>query len=349
MKNLFLVVLAILTIFLISASFAQSLITPEKPLNRNSFKQAANIANPSVVSIRIRLNQGFSPTDENQDERSSGIGSGVITDIQGYIITNKHVVAGDIRSIKIVLSTGEEFPAILKLKAPDTDIAILQATIPPEKLKPAIFRDSDTVEPGEIVVAIGSPFGLQNTVTQGIVSAIRVMPDTVQKSMASHPIIQTDAAINPGNSGGPLLDLDGNVIGINSFIFSGSGGSVGLGFAIPSNVAKKIYEQTKNGQVALGWIGISTQDLNDDLARIFSIQLSSRCLIITSIESGGPAQQAGLKQGDCIESVNNSKQTNSVSFEWLIRNTVPDLNLTLLIRSRNNQMRTVTVTVKIRP
>lgn len=334
---------AVICLFAIFATGAQAQEPSSPVLTRNSFKEAIRRASPSVVSIEVRFAQSFSPVSP-VNSPGAGSGSGVIVDREGYIITNKHVVSGNVLSVEVALASGEKFSAVIKTVASDTDIAVLKAEIPAEKLTPAAFRDSDTLEVGEIVIAIGSPFGFKNTATQGIVSAVRVIPGVVQQGLPSHKIVQTDAAINPGNSGGPLIDLDGKVVGINSFIFSTGGGSVGLGFAIPSNVAKTIYEQAIAGTRALGSIGATTQDLDDNVRRIFGIPRGIECVLVSSVSAGGPAATAGLRQGDCIESVDGKPQKDATAFEWLVRNTAPGTSLLLSVRRRD---KSIVVNVKV--
>ncbi|MDO8558397.1 MAG: trypsin-like peptidase domain-containing protein [bacterium] len=328
--------------------FALPLLAQNQPLTRDSYKNAANVALPSVVNISVRFSTPFSPTDQGAGP-SESTGSGIVMDTDGYIVTNKHVINGPIRDIQISLWNGEKFSATLQGVASDTDIAIIKTTAPAEKLKPASFRDLATVNVGEIVVAIGSPLGLQNSVTHGIISAIRVMTQAGQREVPSHPVIQTDAAINPGNSGGPLLDLDGQVIGINTFILSNTQTSIGLGFSIPGNVAKTIYEQIKSGSVALGWIGITTQNLSSDVARAFDLPPDTRGVVITSIVPASPAVQGGLKQGDCVESVDGKPQTESLAFEWLVRNSVPGTRLSLAVRRGKAPPKLFSITVAKRP
>ena len=321
----------------------------QAPLTRDTFKNAAATALPSVVNIHVRAAQEFSATDPNRGQGGDGTGSGVIINADGYIVTNKHVVSGNVRLIEITTADGETFPATLVGVAPDTDLAVLHTTAPRDKLKPAVFRDSDTIESGEIVVAIGSPLGLRNSVTHGIVSAVRVMEDEGRPNMPPHPLIQTDAAINPGNSGGPLVDLDGKVVGINTLIVTTTGSSMGLGFAIPSNVAKTVYEQIASHQTTLGWIGVTTQNLDADLARIFVLPSSAQGLVVTAVAPGSPGATAGLRQGDCIEKADGKLQTDAVSFEWLVRNRPVGASLALSVRTRNGLPRMVTLKIAERP
>ena len=225
-----------------------------------------------------------------------GLGTGMIIDSQGHILTNNHVVGGA-TEIQVLLADGNRYQAKLVGTDPKTDLAIIRISTK-ESLPHVAFGDSDKIGVGEWVVAIGHPRGLDQTVTQGIISAKHrrgiMDPSNYQD------FLQTDAAINPGNSGGPLLNLRGEVVGVNAAIVSQSGGFEGIGFAIPSNMAIYITRQLiAHGSVERGWLGASVQDLTPDLARSFGLETPKGALI-SDVVKGGPAEAAGIKRGDVI-------------------------------------------------
>jgi serine protease Do len=225
-----------------------------------------------------------------------GLGSGMIMDAQGHILTNNHVVAGA-TEIQVLLASGERYPAKVVGTDSKTDLAVIRIS-GKGPLPHVTFGDSDKVKVGEWVVAIGHPRGLDQTVTQGIISAKHrtgiTDPSTYQD------FLQTDAAINPGNSGGPLLDLQGEVIGVNAVIVSQSGGFEGIGFAIPSNMALYIAGQLiAHGKVQRGWLGVSVQDLTPELAKSSGVK-STKGALIAEVVKGGPAEKGGLKKDDVV-------------------------------------------------
>jgi len=229
-----------------------------------------------------------------RDYKLRSLGSGFIIDKEGYIITNNHVIE-DADEIKVRLSDKEEFDAKIVGRDVKTDLALIKIN-PPEGLPVAQLGDSDALKVGEWVMAIGNPFGLDQTVTVGIVSA-------KWRKIGAGPyenFIQTDAAINQGNSGGPLFDTDGKVVGVNSAIFSTSGGSIGIGFAIPINLAKNVVKQLKEtGRVVRGWLGVIVQTVTPELADSFGIKQKKGALV-ADISPDGPAAKSGIKKGDII-------------------------------------------------
>ncbi len=225
-----------------------------------------------------------------------GLGSGMIMDEQGFILTNNHV-AGGATKIDVQLANGERYPASLVGADPKTDVAVIRIHAG-RKLPYVVFGDSDRVRVGQWVVAIGAPRGLDQTVTQGIISAKHRTGITDPTDFQD--FLQTDAAINPGNSGGPLLDLSGEVVGVNAAISSTSGGFEGIGFAIPSNMALNVARQLiARGQVVRGWLGITIRDLTPDLARSMGMK-DLRGALIAGVLGGGPAAKAGLRPGDVV-------------------------------------------------
>jgi serine protease Do len=237
-----------------------------------------------------------------------GLGSGVIIDKTGYILTNEHVVSGA-TEIKVKLSDGREFDAQVSGSDKRSDLAVIK--INATGLTAVKLGDSDNLKIGEWVVAVGNPFGFaidnpEPTVTVGVVSALhRYVPALGKRERTYDELIQTDAAINPGNSGGPLVNLDGDVIGINTAIISLSGGYQGLGFAIPVNKVKRVLPKLMKGEkIAYGWLGISIQDLNEDLKGYFGVKETAG-IIIVKVYNNSPASVAGIKEGDLILTFNN--------------------------------------------
>jgi len=243
--------------------------------------------------------------NQNRDFRQEGMGSGSIVRDDGYILTNHHVV-GEADVIKVKLYDGTELEAKLVGTDPESDIAVIKVEGSAFPVLP--MGNSDEIEVGESVIAVGNPFGLTQTVTFGIVSA---------KSRSNVGIteyenfIQTDAAINPGNSGGPLISLRGQIVGVNTAIYTRSGGYQGIGFAVPINMARGIMEDLINdGRVARGWLGVGIQDLNQDLAKAFNLKTTKGSLV-TGVMRGTPAEKAGLQQGDVVVGLNDGPINDS--------------------------------------
>ena len=259
----------------------------------------------------------FQPRLPNQpgqprEFKQRGLGSGVIVSKDGYILTNSHV-AGDADKILVKLPDGRELDAKLVGTDPATDVAVLQ--VKADNLPFAKLGNSDELDVGETVIAIGNPFGLEQTVTSGIVSAKGRSGVGVSDY---EDFIQTDASINPGNSGGPLINLEGEVIGINTAIFSRSGGNMGIGFAIPINMTRAVMNALiENGKVTRGFLGVVIQDVTQELADALGVQPGSGVLI-SSVGPDSPAAQAGIKQGDLIVSFNDKEVKTSNQ----LRNTV---------------------------
>lgn len=235
-----------------------------------------------------------------QERKTQSLGSGVIVDSErGLVLTNNHVIANAVE-ITVTLRDGRQLKAEVVGSDPETDVALIK--IPAENLTDIMLSDSDALRVGDFVVAIGNPFGLGQTVTSGIVSALSRSGLGIE---GYEDFIQTDASINPGNSGGALVNLRGELVGINTAIFSQSGGNIGIGFAIPINLALQITEQLlEKGEVDRGFIGIQAQDLNPDLAEAFGVK-DKRGAIVNSVMPDSPAEKAGLKPGDVITSINN--------------------------------------------
>jgi Do/DeqQ family serine protease len=235
-------------------------------------------------------------------ERRSGLGSGVVVSTDGYILTNFHVVeAAD--QIEVASNDGRKFKARVVGTDPETDLAILRVAAEPH-LPPITFAAPDTLRVGDIVLAIGNPFGVGQTVTSGIVSALgrsHLGINTFEN------FIQTDAAINPGNSGGALVDSNGNLVGINTAIYSQNGGSMGIGFAIPVSLARNVMEQIiRTGSVTRGWIGVEVQEITPELAEAFRMP-STEGALIAGVMRGSPADKAGVRPGDVLLGIGERK------------------------------------------
>jgi Do/DeqQ family serine protease len=284
-----------------------------------SFRSAAQKASAAVVSINIsksnarnsqlddpwfRFFFGERGQQQGAEPQQSGMGSGVIVSADGYILTNNHVVEGA-DEIEVILNDSRRAIAKVIGTDPDSDLAILKIKL--DKLPAIVLGNSDALQVGDQVLAIGNPFGVGQTVTSGIVSALNKNQLGIN---TFENFIQTDAAINPGNSGGALVDVNGNLQGINTAIYSRSGGSLGIGFAIPVSTVKQVMEGiVKDGQVTRGWIGVEPQDLSPELAVTFGIKNSSKSgetlqsVIITGVLQGAPAARAGIVPGDIIVSI----------------------------------------------
>jgi serine protease DegQ len=278
--------------------------------------------------------------EENQPENS--LGSGVIVSEQGLILTNHHVVASA-DEIEVALADGRKLSAKVVGTDPDTDLAVLK--VDADNLPAVTFSATENLNVGDVVLAIGNPFGVGQTVTQGIISALgrnHLGINTYEN------FIQTDASINPGNSGGALIDAEGNLIGINSAIYSRSGGSMGIGFAIPANVAKQVMEQIAvNGSVTRGWIGIEAQDITPELAESFKLD-RVRGSLIAGVLRNSPADLAGLKAGDVLLAINDKEVSDSSSMLNLIAVLKPNEKAVLKIARAEKEIK-VNVVVGKRP
>ena len=264
--------------------------------------------------------------------RQQGMGSGVIVNPDGYIVTNNHVVAeGD--EIHVVLGDQRKFEAELVGTDPKTDLAILK--IDASGLPFLSWGDSSTLQVGEMVVAVGNPFGLSQTVTMGIISAV----GRTGVGLADYEdFIQTDAAINPGNSGGALVNVQGELIGINTAIFTRSGGYMGIGFAIPSNMAKGVAKSLKAyGKVVRGWLGVSIQDLSPELVKQFEAT-DTKGALVTDVVEGSPAQDARLRRGDIIREYDGRPVENSTKLRTYVAETPPETKVDVrILREGNNE------------
>jgi len=278
----------------------------------------------------FQLPPGAAPFGDEPPPMQRGMGSGFIISADGYIVTNYHVVA-NAEHITVKLNDRREFPAKLVGSDKQSDVALLK--IETQGLPVAHVGNSDALKVGQWVFAIGAPFGLERTATQGIVSALgRSLPND-----SYVPFIQTDVAVNPGNSGGPLFDTSGNVVGINSQIFSRSGGYMGLSFAIPINTAMNVVAQLKeHGHVEHGWLGIQLQEVTQDLARSFGLDHPHGALI-ANVTAGSPADKAGLKTGDVIVAFGDKSIGDSGDLPPLVGGTRPGVSVPMTVVRAGNE------------
>jgi serine protease Do len=257
--------------------------------------------------------------------KSAALGSGVIVSENGYILTNNHVVKGA-EEIRVVLSDKREFKGKIVGVDPRTDLAVVK--ISAKGLPAARMGDSSKLKTGDIVLAVGTPFGLNSTITMGIVSAVGRSNVGIADL---EDFIQTDAAINPGNSGGALVNTNGEVVGINTAIFSTSGGYMGIGFAIPSDMAKTVMDSIiKHGKVIRGWLGVSIQDLTPDIAKSLGIKQETGALVADVVKDS-PAEKAGLKRGDVIVSLDGKPVEDSTSLRNMVSAAAPGKTVELKI------------------
>jgi len=299
----------------------------------NSYSVAARRAMPSVVNVstskEVKLRRHpfmedpffrrfFGDQLDGETQRTSSLGSGVIVGSDGYILTNHHVIeAAD--EIEVALNDGRQAGAKVVGVDPESDLAVLKVDL---KNLPAItFARADQVSVGDVVLAIGNPFGVGQTVTQGIVSGLgrsHLGINTFEN------FIQTDAAINPGNSGGALVDANGNLIGVNTLIYSRSGGSMGIGFAIPVSLARQVMDQIiATGSVTRGWIGVEVQDITPELAESFRLPKGSKGVLIAGVMRGEPADRAGVKPGDILVEVEGKPVLDSSTMLNLVAEVQP--------------------------
>jgi serine protease Do len=275
----------------------------------------------------------------HKERKTASLGSGVIVSSDGYILTNNHVIK-NADEIKVLLSDKREFKGEIIGSDPKTDIAVIK--IEATDLPPVTWGDSDNLKVGEIVLAIGSPYGLNQTVTMGIVSAV----ERINMGIADYvDFIQTDAAINPGNSGGALVNAGGELVGINTAIFSTSGGYQGIGFAIPSNMAINVMESLiTKGKVVRGWLGVSIQPISPELAQQFQLESEKGSLVGDVIE-GSPAQKGGIMRGDVIIGINGEKVTEPHDLRNIIADTLPGESVIItVIRDSSEIILSVTLT-----
>ena len=284
----------LLSLFSLEQAFS---VTEDEKNNIAIYEKVADgVVNVTSIAVQMDFFFNVFPTQ--------GSGSGSVIDTKGHILTNHHVVA-NAQKLEVTLADGSKWPAKLIGSDPDNDLAVIKIDAPKEKLKVTPMGDSKNLRIGQKVLAIGNPFGLERTLTTGIISSLgRTIRSEVGTLMED--IIQTDAAINPGNSGGPLLNSGGEIIGINSAIISPSGGSVGIGFAIPVNTARRVVpELISKGYVSYPWIGATVQTLIPEIAKFLKLNKVERGAMIAEVVKGGPADKAGLRGGNQRVQVGN--------------------------------------------
>jgi serine protease DegQ len=311
-----------------------------------SFADAAKKAIPSVVNIsatrQVRrrnplledpaFQRFFGERFQLPPETQLSLGSGVIVSREGYILTNDHVVEG-VSDIQVTLNDGRTLVGKVVGTDPETDLAVVRVTAP--GLTPVTFGQSDQARVGDVVLAIGDPFSVGQTVTMGIISAVG---REIGSANPFGSFIQTDAAINPGNSGGALVDTSGNLIGINTLIFSRSGGYQGIGFAIPVSLAKRVLEQIiETGTVTRGWFGVDVADITPELAESLGLK-GTRGAIVGAIERGSPAEKSGMKLGDVIVAVNGRAVANTTAALAAIAEIAPGQSVPVRVVRRNQEL-----------
>jgi Do/DeqQ family serine protease len=322
----------------------------------NSYAFAAKRATPAVVSITASKAPPRNPhasdpwfqfffgdrAQQMQQEPQVGLGSGVIVSPQGYLLTNNHVIEGA-DEIEVQLADGRQARAVVVGADPETDVAVLKIDL--DKLPVITFGNTDALQVGDVVLAIGNPFGVGQTVTSGIVSALgrnQLGINTFEN------FIQTDAAINPGNSGGALVDAAGNLMGINTAIYSRTGGSLGIGFAIPVSTAQLVMEGLiKDGRVTRGWIGVEPRDLTPEIAETFNLPIKQGVLI-TGVLQEGPASIGGMRPGDVVTKVADTPIANTSQLLTAVAALKPQAPAVIAVQ-RGDQSLDLTVTVAQRP
>jgi serine protease DegQ len=325
----------------------------------SSYAEAASKSQPSVVNIftskQVRSQHNplmddplfrrffgdHFPTD-NRPQRVSNLGSGVIVSQDGFILTNHHVIeAAD--EIQVALSNGATLDAKVVGTDPETDLAVLK--VKRENMPAITFAKSDLQRVGDVVLAIGNPFGVGQTVTMGIISALgrsHLGINTFEN------YIQTDAAINPGNSGGALVDIAGNLVGVNTAIFSRSGGNLGIGFAIPISIVRQVMREIiAHGAVTRGWVGIEVQEITPEIAESFGLKVTDGALI-AGVLRGGPADRAGIRPGDILLAVGGKPVKDSSSLLYLIA-VLPPGEVVQLKLMRGQKETSLQVSIEKRP
>ena len=330
-------------------------------LPRGSFAPIVDKVSPAVVKIEVTATKdvqmegppgfdnpffqqffGGQGGPQERQEVEHGLGSGVIVSRDGYILTNNHVVDGA-KDVKVTLADGREFTAKVVGHDEKTDVAVVK--IDANNLPTIPMADSRNVEVGDVVLAVGNPFGVGETVTEGIVSAKNRGGMGIEHY---ENFIQTDAPINPGNSGGALVDIDGRLIGINTAIMSRSGGSQGIGFAIPSDLARGVMESLiQYGHVTRGYLGVIIQNVTPDLASQFDVK-DNHGALVSEVEANSPAEKAGLKEGDVIVKFNGEQITDSRQLELEVADVKPGSKVPVMV-IRNGDDKTVDVTIKPQP
>jgi serine protease DegQ len=321
------------------------------PGGATSYAEAAKRAAPAVVSITASrtarqadptFNFFFGNRGRQREERQVGLGSGVIVSTAGYLLTNNHVIEGA-DDIEVELGDGRNARAKTIGTDPESDIAVLRIEL--DKLPAIDFGDVEHLQVGDVVLAIGNPFGVGQTVTSGIVSALGRNALGIN---TFENFIQTDAAINPGNSGGALVDVAGNLLGINTAIFSRTGGSLGIGFAIPVSTARQVMDSLiKEGRVTRGWIGVEPRDLTPEIAKTLDLSVRQGVLI-TGVVQNGPASEGGVRPGDVVLKIAGTPISNTPQLLNAVAALKPRQTATITVQ-RGNKPLDLQVTVGQRP
>jgi serine protease Do len=335
------------------------------PLEQSSFADVVKRVSPSVVKILTETKAKHRNLNANEfpfadpmfrqffggqmpqlrQEPISGLGSGVIISADGYVVTNNHVVDGA-DTLKVNLSDGRELTAKVVGRDPQTDVAVIK--VDASNLPAITFADSDKIEVGDRVLAIGNPFGIGETVTSGIVSAKGRQVGILADVEGYENFIQTDAAINPGNSGGALVDVEGRLIGMNAAILSRSGGFQGVGFAVPANMVSHVADSlVKHGKVVRGYLGVRIQNITPSLADSFKLK-DNQGALVADVEPNAPAEKAGLKPGDVIKKIDGNPVTDANSVTLTVTATAPGTKLNLQVL-RDGDSKDITVTTAQRP
>lgn len=339
------------------ATFAEpNRAPPSAAAMKMSFAPVVQRAAPAVVNISAKrvVRQQVDPFWQlfglgvPQARVAASLGSGVIVRADGVVVTNNHVVEGG-QEIIVGLADRREFPARVLLADPRTDLAILKIDLPAgERLPVLAIDDSGEAQVGDLVLAIGDPFHVGQTVTNGIISALdRTANPSGEGGLA---YIQTDAAINPGNSGGALVDMDGDLIGVNSFILSRSGTSSGVGFAIPATVVRRAVETAVGGgrAVVRPWLGARTQSVTAEMARSLDLPLPQGALV-ADVWRGGPADRAGLRQGDVVLQADGRTVVDAAALNYAIQTQRPGASIPLLVRRANGRQESLTLRAEAPP
>jgi Do/DeqQ family serine protease len=317
------------------------------PIVKKDAPAVVNVYSQRVVRTQVDPFWGmFQNGGVPQERIAQSLGSGSIVRADGVILTNHHVIDGA-TEIKVVTYDRREWPAKVLLDDPRADLAVLKIEPGAERLPAIAIDDTSDVQVGDLVLAIGDPFGVGQTVTNGIVSAL-ARSDTSVNSFSS--FIQTDAAINPGNSGGPLVDMNGDLIGVNTAILSGSGTSSGVGFAIPAALVKQVVSTALGGAhtVVRPWLGLRPQVLTDDMAKSLGLA-SPQGVLAADLWPNGPAAQAGVARGDVIVSVNGAAVNDPTALNYAVATLAPGTSVSLVVRRAGGAERTLSVRLATPP
>ncbi len=314
---------------------------------KTSFAPVVRTAAPAVVNIAARgVQQYRDPFWGIPGQRQTGsVGSGVIVRPEGVVVTNNHVIAG-MQEIRVTLNDRREFAARVVLADERSDIAVLQLDAPGERFAFLRIDDQEEQQIGDLVLAIGNPFGVGQTVTNGIISALNRTETGISDSGS---FIQTDAAINPGNSGGALVDMDGDLIGINTAIFSRSGSSSGVGFAVPATMVRRVVDAAVGGQqrVVRPWLGVKGETVSADIARSLGLE-RPQGLLVTQLYPGGPGERAGLREGDVITAVDGAEINDQGGLNFRVGTQAPNETVRLTIM-RDGREQAVSARVQVLP